>query len=315
MSQPARKFTPAKPAKITILDPFSYDNLKPDEADYLRSAAANINARRALSHRLTVEIGQILIEAKERMPGVFLAWVETEFDFSADTAENYMLTARNLPELANPEKYQMRAIYQLARTGTPQEAIDAAAEKAGAGQKVDYETSFILANAPEPIRQRYLAETLTKPQAFALAKALTNRRLPPVVKTDCLTHNVSNAAVVEYLADCWHRQQATARHAQPSKTYNEIAGDNWSLNGIGWSVPVSDATAQDVDRYKVDRQNMHIAQGMEKYDWLRFEAVVIYNANGDPFLSPVGVKLPPGIKGETVLVDMRIKRDENKKSK
>lgn len=298
---------PAKSHIIPLTD-FNYDNLPPDEAQYLRERAAYINARYAMSQRLAAEIGAALLEAKANMPGVFMAWVSTEFDFSIDTAENYMNVARNMPELSAPDQYNLKAIYKLAQPSTPQAARDAAADLAEDGEKIDYETAYILANAPPPVVTRYLSETLTKPQAYQLARALNKKGLAPAVRSAALAHHVSNAAVVEYLSDCWQREQSTMNHIYPSKTFSAIAADNWTLNGLGWSVPIADATQTDVERFKVDRQAMHIDHATEQYDWLKFQAVIVYGKDGQPFLQPLGAKLPDGLEGESVMVQVRVKR-------
>ncbi len=289
---------------------FNYDSVTPEAADYLRQKAADINARRSIAHRLTAEMGAILIEVKAAMPGVFLAWVRSEFEWSEDTAENYMRVARNMPQLVNPEQYQQRALYLLAGNSVTPEARESAAALAGQGVTVDYETAYILASAPEPLRARFAASEITKDNAFHLAKVLNRKNFPPAIRQICLDQKVSTAAAAEYLYTVWDNEQKTAHHVFPRKTFSEIRADNWTLNGYGWSVHISQAGPMDIQRFKADREQMYISEGSQKrYDWISCEARLTFTEDGRVLLVlGENAKVPAHLNDALALVNVRIDR-------
>jgi hypothetical protein len=71
-----------------------YDSLDPKIATDAKNVAQAI---RQLTHNIAdhvVEIGTQLITIKAKLPGKFIAWVEAEFAWSAQTARAYMRAAR-----------------------------------------------------------------------------------------------------------------------------------------------------------------------------------------------------------------------------
>ena len=297
----------------TIIDPesvdsgFDYSTLPTDDAEFLRNKAAYINARRHITHQLITEMGIALIEAKERLPGVFLAWARNEFQFSDDTIENYMNVAAKFPALEQTGGIiQAKALYLLSRGSTPESVRTEAAELAGAGVPVDYKTAFILAEAPPEVKARYLAEELPKDSAFDLARVYKKKTIPQPVKEVCIGQKVSSASVVNYLAEAWTDYQATKGTVHERSTYADIEADGWTLNGLGWAVPISQAREVDIERFKVDRQTMRIDKAMEAFEWIRLKGN-ISEINGVTVLIPDDSK---SLKGNTgaVVIDVRVKK-------
>lgn len=280
---------------------FSYEDLTPDDAEFLRAKAAYINARRHINHQLIVEMGSALLEAKTRLPGVFLPWATAEFKVSHDTLENYMNVARNLPALPQEQGalFQARALYHLAGKGVTDESRAQAGQIAESGRVVDYETAYILADAPLEIKERYLAETLTKADAYNLAKVLNKKTTPPAVKAVCLTNGVSAPEVVEYLT------QAYNDVSKGRETWGDIAADEFQLNGMGWSVPLSQARLTDLERYRVDRAFMHRDNAPRRYQWVELAAPVQHTKDGRDIIVIDRPDLK-GLEGQSLTVQVRI---------
>lgn len=264
--------------------PFDYAALVPDDAEFLRNQAAYINARRHITHQLITEMGRALGAAKKRLPGVFLQWARAEFGFSDDTIENYMNVAQRFPAL-EPQTdgggaIQARALYLLSRTATSDDARTEAARLAGAGQVVDYQTAFILAEAPAQIKTRYLKEELPKQAAYDLAKTYSRRTLPQPVRDVCITQNVSYPEVIAYLAKTYIDYQQTKGTPRERRTWLDIEADNWQLNGLGWSVPLGQARPVDISRYVVDRAAMHRDLAPRRFQWLQTDSLVEQTPDG-----------------------------------
>lgn len=276
-------------AEQTIIDPaeqnnagFDYTTLGPDDAEFLRNQAAYINARRHITHQLITEMGGALIAAKYRLPGVFLLWSRLEFGFSDDTIENYMNVAKWFPALENSSatSIQLRALYKLSSINTDESARTEAAQLSNAGQTVDYKTAYILAEAPVEVKTDYLNETLPKDSAYEMARVYKKKSLPQTVRDVCISHRVSSPEIVDYLAEAYLDYQRTKGTIHERSTYADIENDKFHLNGLGWSVPISQARAVDIQRYKVDRAFMHRDLAPKRYEWLETNALVQKTPDG-----------------------------------
>ena len=86
-----------------------------------------------------IEIGGDLTLAKERLGhGHFLAWIDTEFGMSDQTARNFMNVATRFSKSKTVLDLPMTqaALYLLAAPSTEDEVVDAALAKAEAGEKI-----------------------------------------------------------------------------------------------------------------------------------------------------------------------------------
>lgn len=298
----------AKYSAQIIIDDFSYAALPPEQAEFLRQKAARINARRHITHTLIEEMGRDLLETKERLPGVFLQWARAEFQFSDDTIENYINVAKRLP--AMPEgttaPIQARALYLLSRESTPDAARQEAQELAASGVPVDYKTAFILANAPPELKARYVAEELPKESAYELTKVLGRRTLSPEVKQICLDQKVSAPELVTYLDQAYRDYERTAGTTYERLTFKDIERDNWTLNGLGWSVKLGEARVVDIERYKVDRAQMHKDNAPRRYQWLITESTLQEAPDGSLYLQITKSDFDGLESGQLLTVQIRL---------
>lgn len=258
--------------QIDVNQPFDYAALPAEVAGELREASVYVNQRIGLTYRLLVEIGQKLIEVRHKYEGVFMAWSASEFNVSYDTITNWMNIAANMPALTEEQSamFQLKALYKLSLGSTPAEAQQRAIALAEDGHRVDYETAFILANAPEQIQVRYLNEELTKKEAYALARVYSSKAMPVEVRDYTLQKGVRDAEVVRLLWKTHEKAALTAGDDEPSRIWKDITEDgDGNLNGIGWSKPLSDADATDFERYKVDLQSRIIEEKQARWHWQR----------------------------------------------
>lgn len=300
-------------ATVIIDDLFTYEQLDKQDSDFLKEKAAYINARRHITHTLITEMGKALIEAKERLPGVFLRWARSEFGFSDDSLENYMNVARRMPALPDdqPGNIQARALYLLTRESTPATARIEAQELAGQGVTVDYNTAFILANAPVEIKTRYLSEELPKQTAYDLTRVLSKKTLSPEVKAVCLQQGVTSPELVEYL-DKAHSDYIRTKGTQRERsTWIDIESDGWQLNGVGWSVPIGQARPVDIDRFKVDRSAMHKDFAPQRWEWVVTDVPLQETSDGRLILILDNPALQNMAAGEYVRLQIRTPKESD----
>jgi hypothetical protein len=86
-----------------------------------------------------IAIGQLLEKVKTKLGhGHFLAWLEQEFGWSADTAERMISLAamqKQIPQIAELA-IPISGFYALAKSSTPKEAVEQIIERAETGEKL-----------------------------------------------------------------------------------------------------------------------------------------------------------------------------------
>lgn len=114
---------------------FDYSILSVDDRRFLKDRAQQIRGRVALASQQIVEMGEMLIEAKSRLPhGQFGGWVRAEFDWTDRTARQMMNVAEKFKsENFSDLQIAPSALYLLAAPSTPTEVREEffAAAKAG----------------------------------------------------------------------------------------------------------------------------------------------------------------------------------------
>jgi hypothetical protein len=118
----------------------------PADPDNPRTLARYANDIRSLRKRVSsdiIEIGRILIESKKLAGhGNWLSWLEREFQWTDDTALNYMRVYelaknRNFRDLSN---IPISGLFLLAAPSTPEEAKQEATSRAEAGEPITLNT-------------------------------------------------------------------------------------------------------------------------------------------------------------------------------
>lgn len=121
---------------------FDYGALDADTRTIVRQRTNEIKGLMKRAAQDIIDIGQKLIEVKARLGhGHFGAWLAAEFEWSQDTANNFMAVARNFIEIPNGSEFAPRALYLLARPSTPEPARIEALEIARSGQPITYNTA------------------------------------------------------------------------------------------------------------------------------------------------------------------------------
>lgn len=95
-----------------------------------------------------IEIGKKLIDVKVRLGhGHFGGWLESEFDWSWDTANNFMRVADKFRNFQNLESFAPSALYLLAKND---EARAEAIERAEAGETITHAAAREIINGYQP---------------------------------------------------------------------------------------------------------------------------------------------------------------------
>lgn len=123
-----------------IITPFSYDDLDAETRIIARQAASEIKTLMRQTAQGVMDIGQRLIEVKERLPhGRFGGWLHQEFQWSERTAHNFMAVAHSFKS-ANFADLSIApsALYALAGPSVPAAARQEAVQRATNGQPVTH---------------------------------------------------------------------------------------------------------------------------------------------------------------------------------
>jgi len=130
---------------------FDYAALDASTSQFVQQQTGEIRGLMKRTVESIFEIGQRLIVVKERLGhGRFGSWLETEFEWSQDTASNFINVAKKFGKFPNFSEFDMAAsaLYMLAAPSTPDAARNEALTRAKAGESITYK-------AAKSIKQKY----------------------------------------------------------------------------------------------------------------------------------------------------------------
>ena len=130
---------------------FDYTALDAPTSQFVQQQTGEIRGLMKRTVESIFEIGQRLIVVKERLGhGRFGSWLETEFEWSQDTASNFINVAKKFGKFPNFSEFDMAAsaLYMLAAPSTPDAARNEALVRAKAGESITYK-------AAKSIKQKY----------------------------------------------------------------------------------------------------------------------------------------------------------------
>jgi hypothetical protein len=129
-----------QPKTEVIVVGFNYDVLETQVAQQAQSAAMRIREKVKRTIEDIIEVGKDLLAVKEALPhGAFGKWLSAEFGWTERMARNFMAVAERFgpkTEMISDLTIQPTAAYLLAAPSAPDEARQAAVERAEAGETI-----------------------------------------------------------------------------------------------------------------------------------------------------------------------------------
>lgn len=119
---------------------FDYGTLDLDTRSFVQTKTAEIRILVKQTAQGIIEIGQRLIEVKERLKyqgSGFDGWLQLEFDWSRSTAYNFMNVASKCPTVGHLD-FSPKVLYLLASPSAPEEARQEALTLAESGEKITH---------------------------------------------------------------------------------------------------------------------------------------------------------------------------------
>lgn len=148
---------------------FDYGSLDADTYQFVQQQTAEINVLMRQTAQGIVAIGFKLLEVKAKLRhGQFGDWLAAEFEWSQDTATNFMRVAQRFGNNPKVSEFAPTALYLLAAPSTPELARQEALARAEAGEKVTYK-------AAKSLKQKYVST----PQKTNLTPEKELEQLPP----------------------------------------------------------------------------------------------------------------------------------------
>ena len=136
---------------------FDYEQLDPEVRTDVRESARRIHELERRTSESIIEIGNELVRVKSRLRGTgrnFGDWIELEFGWSWDTANNFMKVSQRFADFPKISEFQPSALYALASNNVPDEIRDGFMDVAEAGRKVTH------SDVKEAIQEHKAAEAL-----------------------------------------------------------------------------------------------------------------------------------------------------------
>ena len=149
---------------------FDYSSLDDDSRQFIQQQTGEIRGLMKRTAQGIVEIGQKLIEVKEKLGhGRFLGWLQAEFAWTDETARRFMNVAQEIGQIPQVVDFAPSALYILAAPSTPKTAREEAIARAEAGEPITYTTA-------KEIKKKYTSST-----AKSKSKAEPEPEQTPVV--------------------------------------------------------------------------------------------------------------------------------------
>ena len=135
---------------------FDYATLDSETRIVVQQRTSEIKALMRRAAQDIIDIGQKLIEVKARLPhGEFGGWLVAEFEWSQDTANNFMRVATRFGDNPIISEFAPSALYLLAAPSTPEPARHEAIERATAGEPITFSAAREIVNGHRTPRQSY----------------------------------------------------------------------------------------------------------------------------------------------------------------
>jgi DUF3102 family protein len=129
----------SKQALVVVPTGFNYQILDARLAEHIQETAERIRERVKKTVEDIIAVGHDLLAAKEALAhGQFTDWLQAEFGWTERTARNFMAVAARFgkTEIISELQIQPTAAYLLAAPSTPEEARQAALQRAEAGEQI-----------------------------------------------------------------------------------------------------------------------------------------------------------------------------------
>lgn len=124
---------------MTDLVTFNYQSIDRDIRPRIIDATTRLHVLERKTGEQVLEIGRILIEVKAALGhGQFVAWLDSEFGWSRDTARNFMSVAEMFGDMTKISSFAPSALYALASNSVPAEIREEFVAQAEAGGKVTH---------------------------------------------------------------------------------------------------------------------------------------------------------------------------------
>ncbi len=157
---------------------FDYNALDTDTRAFVEARTVEIKALVRRSAQDVVSIGCYLEEVKDRLGhGYFGKWLEAEFDWTQQTANNFMRVAAKFKNFLNIDGFGPSALYLLSAPSTPDDAFEDAIERAENGERITYSTAKDIVSQHKDAALTPAAEWQAPPQYADLkAKLIEDNR-------------------------------------------------------------------------------------------------------------------------------------------
>lgn len=176
----------AKPAPGTLDANELYASLDVETRIVVQQRTGEIKTLMRRTAQDIVEIGQKLIEVKDRLEyGCFSAWLQFEFEWSRSAAYKFMQVAERFG-CVNFTQLQVApsALYLLAAPSTPESARNEILERATQGERITYNTTREIVREHQPVpalqERRPIETEYDTPSAFGGSSVPSSRHEPVI---------------------------------------------------------------------------------------------------------------------------------------
>jgi hypothetical protein len=200
---------------------FDYASLDSETSQFVQQQTGQIRVLMKRTARGIVEIGQKLIEVKEKLGhGRFGDWLQAEFGWSWDTAGRFINVAIRFGDFPQIAEFAPSALYVLAAPSVPGAARTEAITRAQAGEHITYTTA-------EEIKRKHLllspkVKRKTKVQPGAEARLGPELVVPSQLETQAQLAIQPQLELATQTVTIPAQSESQQRATEPSSPKQEI---------------------------------------------------------------------------------------------
>lgn len=275
---------------------FDYQALDAETRIVVQQRTSEIKALMKRAAQDILDIGQKLIEVKARIGhGHFGAWLAAEFDWSQDTANNFIRVAQRFSDIPKISEFAPSALYLLAAPSTPEPARLEALERAEAGEAISYSTAreivaehrqvappaatdtVLVPDPPDPV---VVTTTETTPRAYSMMPVMSSSASPEWYTPKHILEAVQAVLGVIELDPCSNPPPYSVPALRHYTQADDGLAQSWEAATVFMNPPYGDVIGLWIDRlvtaYETGELEAAVALVPGRIDTQWFQALYAY---------------------------------------
>lgn len=299
------------PSNLTIISDFDFLAIQSQHRDELIEDTEKLQQLDTSELLIRIAKGSLLAKWRDLLDnGLWMAWTNSQFRYSHQTALNYIALYENFGDVENHILQNISGHYLL--SSASDERRELVIDLASKGIKISKTLAYVFANAPAYILDLYQNEKLSPEQAKELIEAY--KKIPSYffeeAESLCYQWKPQTAAGIELIIWMIGNHRKRKSQAMSKNTLlEEITKTDGVLQAADFSVHISTADAATIEAFQSERKRMLSSQAINKA-WVTYRTPAKFNQLSKGKLI---VQIPNGLElditnGSQIEIEIRVRK-------